>query len=145
MKYWQKIVWNVSLTILAFLIIYGLFVMILGGFFVVFEVQYDTFPIFILFATIFFIIRFVTDELFNQTSKRAVENVQSVQLAVLIQLFISTVLHFIIIYSLHWIITGVYVPLAIQVILAFGCSFAEVVLNGKWKSKDREEEKKDEE
>lgn len=136
MKKWQKIVWNVSLTIVAFLIIYSLFVMILGGFFVVFQVKYESFLIFLLYATIFFTIRFVTDELFNQLSIKATQHVRKVGTAVIAQIFISAILHFVIIFCLGWMIRGIVVPLYIQVILAFGCSFVEVVLNGKWKTFD---------
>jgi len=133
MKNWQKWVWDGLLTIISFLIIYGLFVMILGGFFVVARVTYESINIFMIYATIFFTIRFVTDMFFNEMSKKATEKVQSVPAAVFIQIFISTVLHFIIIYSLSYIVSKMVVPLHIQIILAIGCSLVELALNGKWK------------
>lgn len=133
MKNWQKWLWDGILTIISFLIIYSLFVMILGGFFVVTKVTYESIYIFMIYATIFFTIRFVTDMFFNELSKKATEKLRSLPAAVFIQLCISTVLHFIIIYSLSYIVSKMVVPLHIQIILAIGCSLVELSLNGKWK------------
>lgn len=133
MKQPEKAIWDICFTLIAFIIFYSLFVAILGGFFVLFRVTYDSIWDFVLYATVFFTIRFVTDWIFHQTSTLAVKRVKQVPIAVIVQMMTSSILHLIIIYSLGSIVTVLTVPVHVQIALAIGCSFIEVVRNGKWK------------